>query len=69
MNKKEDKFSLLDYLPKNIIAGKKFNEYDLSIGMNYSDVFLLSYKSSKNRKYSLIIPRYLYKNIESFEVL
>jgi len=68
----ENKISVLNFIPKEILCGKNNNSYRLDI-KNKTGYVLLSYiingYNKSKRKHSLILPKYINKNNETFEVL
>ena len=69
----KEHFDLLDFIPEKVRSGKKSNSYNLIISPKNSYIKLEYFTNIRDnlgeRKYSLIIPRKISKNTETYEVL
>jgi len=63
-----EQIDLLNFIPKKVISGKKNKEYRINI-KERNGYLLLNYKSDINKEYPLMIPKFINKNNETFEVL
>ncbi|MBS3168358.1 hypothetical protein J4216_04490 [Candidatus Woesearchaeota archaeon] len=72
MEKKCDYFDLLDYLPKEIVAGENGNKYELFFKADEKYIslsYISKHSNNSQQEHSLTIPRFIFKNQETFEVL
>lgn len=69
--------NLLNFIPEKVLCGKNYTQYPISINSLEGTHIALSYLTNLHnqtglcgkRKYSLIIPKYISRNTETFEVL
>ncbi len=72
MEKNDDSFDLLGYLPKEIIVGEHENKYKLSLGADEKYIslsYITKHFNNSSTEHSLTIPRFISKNVRTFEVL
>ncbi len=67
-----EKIDLIKYLPKNIVSGKNKYEYELKVKVDDESLTCYYFRPSEHagfREYCYIIPRFISKTNETFEVL
>src|SRR3989338_1082511 len=76
MNNDDKYIDLLEFLPQNIICGKLEKQFPLSVKLDnkYLSLSYITNLSNQTgqvgvKEYSLTIPRFLFKNIRTFEVI